>query len=66
MALKDIYGIGKGSAQVVDLRPINAMVQSREEANIKRNEEKAKKRAVNSKHQCILNMANSLSATLLS
>ena len=62
MALKDIYGIGKGSAQVVDLRPINAMVQSREEANIKRNEARAKQRstmaaAINSQRDKLKNTA---------
>ena len=47
MATKDLYGIGKGSAQVVDLRPINAMVQNRQEETIRRNEAKAKKRSAN-------------------
>jgi len=45
MATKDLYGIGKGSAQVVDLRPVNAMVQDRQDAARRRNEAKAKKRA---------------------
>ena len=47
MATKDLYGIGKGSAQVVDLRPLNATIERRNEANIARNEAKAKKRATN-------------------
>ena len=45
MAIKDLYGMGKGGAQVVDLRSVDAMVQNQAEANRKRNEAKAQKRA---------------------
>ncbi len=45
MATKDLYGIGKGGAQIVDLRPINHMVQQRQAETIRRNEAKAKQRA---------------------
>lgn len=44
MATKDLYGIGKGSAQVVDMRPIHAMQQDKREATRKRNEAREKKR----------------------
>ena len=47
MATKDLYGIGKGSAQVVDLRPVNAMVQNRAEENRQRNAAKEKRRSTN-------------------
>lgn len=47
MATKDLYGIGKGSAQVVDLRPVNAMVQQRQAETIMRNQARQKQRATN-------------------
>lgn len=43
--LKDIYGIGKGEAQVVDLRPIQSMVQFNREDAARRSAAKQAKRA---------------------